>query len=50
MLVIDASMETPGMSLKQRSCIQYLVKFCKNKETVQALINSDNEIIAIILA
>lgn len=38
------------MTLEQISCIQYAIKFRKDKKTIQALINSDSEVNVIIPA
>ena len=43
-LVTDANTEALKMILNQVPCIQYPVKFCKNKETVWTLIDFDNEV------
>ena len=40
----NASIETPQIILKQVFYLQYLVKFCKNKETIQALIDFGSEV------
>ena len=43
MSVTDTSTEAPELILEQVSCIQYPVKFRKDKETVHALINFGSE-------
>ena len=48
--VSNPSMEAKEVILKQELCNQYPVKFRKNKETVQALINSDSKVNAMTLA
>ena len=44
MLVIGTSKEAPKVILDWVPYIHYPVQFCKDKETIQALINSGSEI------
>ena len=47
MLVTDTSTQAPKVILKHVPCIQYPVKFRKNKEIIQALIDFSREVNAI---
>ena len=44
MLVADTSTKASEIILEQEFCIQYLVKFRKDKKTIQTLINSSSKV------
>ena len=50
MIMINVNTKAPELILEWVLCIQYPVKFCKDKETIQLLINYCNEVNVITLA